>query len=229
MIRSWLLALTVPFACLVGCAAESSVAEDAIEGDEAELTAAARDLVGAYVDDSGTIKGLVLTSEAVGQQAKFFADIDTGIRCVRAPCPSSARIEGTFTAGTKTITLRSSSPYANVITGKYRYLRQGAKLSLTKDGKSQSLAKETSYCAASDDCYRQAIIVPACMGSFSCNANACAYSCGLPPAPPPSSTKCYSSESCADDEYCTTEDGVCNSSGMLAVCSGTCAKGARDH
>jgi hypothetical protein len=33
---------------------------------------------------------------------------------------------------------------------------------------------------------------------------------------------CYSSDDCGAGQYCTTEDGVCNSYGMLAVCAGTC-------
>lgn len=269
---------------VAGCAADTS-AEDAEANDEntdeADLTAAGKALVGAYVDDSGTFKGLVLTNDKVGQAAKFFADVDTGIRCITTPCPSAARIEGTFTAGTKTITLRSANPPAHVqhILGQYKYLKQGDKLTLTKSGKSQSLSKEISYCAEATDCYAQALIVPACMGQFACTGtNTCSFSCVQWPPPPmspckgkdlaqcqassmcqpkwgpshcspdgrictkdivfkscedkpapqPTKTKCFSSGSCAADEYCTTEDGVCNSSGMLAVCSGFCEKGDRN-
>jgi hypothetical protein len=43
---------------------------------------------------------------------------------------------------------------------------------------------------------------------------------------------CYSSDDCAADKYCTTEDGVCNSpcrpnQVCVQVCSGTCRKGER--
>lgn len=270
-------ALALSLSALAGCSADASQPESDVEAsDESALTQAGRALVGAYVDDgqnvhAGTIKALVLTGEAVGQQAKFFADVDTGIRCVRAPCPAQARIEGTFSAGTRTITLRSTSPHAGAFVGRYRYTLQGGSLTLTKDGKTRSLARELSYCALATDCEAQGLVVPACVGSFSCNANQCGFSCGMvdpcegrdlnacqadtscqpmfgpswcspsgmcskdfaykgcASKPPAAGTKCYSSDSCAADEYCTTEDGVCNSSGMLTVCSGTCETGARQR
>jgi hypothetical protein len=38
---------------------------------------------------------------------------------------------------------------------------------------------------------------------------------------------CISSGTCAAGQHCSTEDGVCNSTGMLTVCSGTCVAGAQ--
>lgn len=207
---------------LVGCAADVAE-EDMVEEAESDLSAAGRALIGSYADDSGAFKGLVLTSKKVGQRNVFFADVDTGVRCIKAPCPSSERIEGTFTAGSKTITLRSTtaSGLADHLLGKYNYVKQGDKLTLFRKGFTQSLAKQLSYCAAPTDCESQDLIHVMCVGSWSCTAtNTCAYSCGAP-APAPS-TSCYASDDCGATEYCTTEDGVCNSSGMLAVCSGTC-------
>lgn len=269
------LSLSTSFA-VTGCAADTSEEDTAVEGTEEELTKAGKALIGSYTDDSGAFKGLILTEVKQGQANEFIADVDTGIRCITAPCPSSERITGTFTAGPKTITFKSqtASEHVQHLLGKYNYLVQGKKLSLWKKNFSQSLAKTTSYCAQADDCYAQNIIHPMCMGQFDCEQNSCSWSCvPWPPPPPPldeckgsdeqtclskatcqpvygpsacsadglictadmaykgcekkqppepTGAKCYSSDSCPANMYCTTEDGVCNSSGMLTVCSGTC-------
>lgn len=264
-------------AAITGCAADTSADEDvAVEESEEELTKAGTALIGSYKDDSGKFHGLILTNVKQGQANEFIADVDTGIRCFTTPCPSSERITGTFTAGTKTITLKSSTASALVqpLLGKYNYLVQGKKFSIWRKGYTQSLEKTPSYCAQSDDCYAQDIIHPMCMGQFDCEQNSCSWSCvpwppppppldpckgsdeatcqsksfcqpvygpsacspsGIctadmaykgcikkPAPPPPSGTVCLSSSSCAAGEYCTTEDGVCNPYGMLAVCAGTC-------
>lgn len=214
---------------LAGCAADTSPADDeaVVEESSDELTAADKALIGSYSDDSGAFKGLVLTSKKVGQRNEFFADVDTGIRCITAPCPSSERLEGTFTAGTKTITLYSTTAvHAKHLLGKYDYRVQGDKLTLSRKGFEQSLAKSGSYCSTSSDCYEQNIIHPMCMGGFTCTPqNTCSYKCGVWPPPPPVATVCLSSNSCAAGEHCSTEDGVCNPHGMLAVCAGTCVAG----
>jgi hypothetical protein len=261
-------------AAVAGCAVDAT--DDSVEGTEDDLTKAGKALIGSYQDDTGAFRGLVLTAEKVGQQNKFFADVDTGVRCITTPCPSSERIEGTFSAGTKKITLRSTtaSQYAQHLLGKYDYVVQGDKLSLFRTGFAQSLEKTVSYCAESNDCYRQDIIHPMCLGQFTCGAqNSCDWSCsphpfdpckGLDeaacnadarceakygpsvcsadglicthdyvfkgcsekPEPPPGGAVCLSSDSCDAGEYCSTEDGVCNPYGMLAVCAGTCVPGA---
>ncbi len=212
---------------LAGCAVQADPAaeEGDVEESSDELTAAGKLLIGSYKDDSGAFKGLVLTATKVGQRNEFFADVDTGIRCITTPCPSSERIEGTFTAGTKTITLYSTTATANAqhLLGKYSYRVQGAKFSLSRKGFAQSLEKVGSYCAESSDCYSQNIIHPMCMGGFSCTVdNSCKWSCGVWPPPPPPATVCLHSGTCAAGEHCSTEDGVCNPHGMLAVCAGTC-------
>lgn len=215
---------------LAGCAADTSPTDDeGVEESSDELTAGGKALIGSYKDDSGAFKGLVLTATKVGQRNEFFADVDTGIRCITTPCPSSERIEGTFTAGTKTITLYSTTTvHAKHLLGKYDYVVQGAKLSLSRKGFAQSLEKVGSYCAESSDCYAQDIIHPMCMGGFTCTPqNTCSWKCGAWPPPPPVTTVCLSSNSCAADQHCSTEDGVCNPYGMLAVCAGTCVANAK--
>ena len=263
---------------LVGCSADTSDddVQEEVDQSEDELSAAGKRLIGSYKDDTGPFHGLILTNVKVGQANEFIADVDTGIRCITTPCPSSQRIEGTFTAGTRTITFRSRTASQSVqhLLGRYNYLVQGNKFSLYRRGFSQSLEKVPSYCAQANDCYAQNIIHPMCMGQFDCEANACSWSCvQWPPPPPPpldpcrgkdeasctassicqakygpswcsadgrictrdlvykgcekrpaspTGTVCLSSSSCAAGQYCTTEDGVCNPYGMLAVCAGTC-------
>jgi hypothetical protein len=256
---------------LTGCAADTATADadEEVEETSDELTAAGKALIGSYKDDSGAFRGLVLTAEKVGQRNKFFADVDTGVRCIQAPCPSSERIEGTFTAGTKTITFRSTtaSAFAQHLLGQYKYLVQGDKFSIYRKGFSQSLEKTPSYCAAASDCSAQNLIHPFCVGSWTCSAtSSCGWQCGAVPPPVdacvgldvsactastecgpifgPSActpdgrictadmaykgckknaeTVCLGSNSCSSGKHCSTEDGVCNSYGMLAVCAGTC-------
>jgi hypothetical protein len=247
-----------------GCAVDTTSEQDGEEvesSSEAELSAAGRALIGSYIDDSGTFRSLVLTHVADGSRNRFFADVVVNGQPVR--------MEGTFSAGPKTVTLRSATPVAGnpakALFGQYKYLVQGDKLSLTRSGTTQSLEKVGSYCKAATDCAGQGIIHPMCVGSYTCSANnACGWKCGVPvPVDPcagktqaactadsacqpvfgpsscngnrctrdfvfksckvaPAAPSCMSSASCGAGEHCSTEDGVCNSSGMLAVCSGTC-------
>lgn len=263
--------LFVSASALTGCASDTGPADEDTEESSDELTAAGKALIGSYQDDTGAFRGLVLTTQKVGQGNKFFADVDTGVRCITTPCPSSERIEGTFTAGPKTITFKSATAtnFSKHLLGQYKYLVQGDKFSLSRKDFAQSLEKTGSYCAAPSDCDRQALIHPMCVGGWTCSTgttNTCGWKCGIPvpqsctgldlsactanPAcqpkfgpsactadgrictadmafkgcftKPAATTVCMSSGSCNDGQHCSTEDGVCNSSGMLAVCSGTC-------
>lgn len=127
---------------LAGCAAPSSD-DEGVADESDDLSAAGKALIGAYKDDSGAFKTFELTSKSVGQRNRFVAVVDTGIRCMVAPCPSSERIEGTFTAGSKSITLYAptASAHAKHLLGKYSYLAQGSKFSLMREGFAQSLEK----------------------------------------------------------------------------------------
>ncbi len=265
----------ISFGALAGCTADTSNVDDDAEAAEGELTAAGKALIGAYKDDSGVFRGLILTSNRANSNAnEFIAEIATGGGwCNRGPiempCPQTVRVEGTFTAGTKTITLKSNSAPAFVkhALGKYNYLVQGEKFSLFRKDFDQSLEKVPSYCSQADDCYAQNIIHPMCMGGFSCTAEkTCKWSCGQWPLPDaceglsveactanpecqpkfgpsactpdgmictadmaykgcskkPAETACMSSSQCSNGQHCSTDDGVCNSTGLLAVCSGTC-------
>lgn len=214
------------FAPLAACA-EADPGDDAVESSDDELNAAGRVLIGSYRGDSSPIYGIVLTDEKVGQQNRFFADVDTGIRCFRAPCPSEERIEGTFSAGSKTITLRSTTASSRVskVLGQYRYTKQGDTLTLVKKNLTVSLTAASTYCHEVTDCGRQSYIHPMCVGEKTCSADrTCGFRCG--PPTPPAPVSCYSSDDCLTAEHCSTEDGVCNASGMIQVCSGTCVPDA---
>ena len=129
---------------LAGCASETDSAEGAVDESADDLTAAGKALIGSYSDDAGAFKTLDLTATKVGQRNVFTADVDTGIRCITTPCPSSEHIEGTFTAGAKTITLSSTTAtvHSQHLLGKYDYVVQGDKLTLSRKDFSQSLSKD---------------------------------------------------------------------------------------
>lgn len=226
---------------LGGCAADTSAADaddEEVEETADELSAAGKKLIGTYVDDSGAFKTIVLTAVKVGQANRFSADVDTGIRCITTPCPSAEHIEGTFTAGPKTITFRSTTASASSkhLLGQYKYLVQGSKFSIFRKGFAQSLAKQAvdpcegldqSACLANSACQAKWGPSACTADGLICTADIAFKGCSTkvappPPPPPPSGTVCLSSGSCGAGEHCSTEDGVCNPYGMLAVCAGTC-------
>lgn len=181
------------FAFVPGCAAEAP--QDDADAEESaatedELSTNAAKLVGAFHGESSahppTFEGLVFK-----QDGTFFGDVDTGIRCFRAPCPSNAHLEGKFSATKNYLRLSPKSGAATQFYGRYRYTITGDKLSLSSAtlgaGWSNTLNKEASYCAQPSDCAAQGLIHPMCVGSFTCGAskpNVCGYKCGivLPPA-----------------------------------------------
>lgn len=181
-----LLVAGLSIVSVAGCAADAG-AEDDGAAEEAgssqdELNANAQKLVGAFHGEGSvhppSFQGLVFKADGT-----FLADIDTGIRCVRAPCPSNERLTGTYTATKSYVRLNAgpnSQPSASY--GRFRYtLSANGKLSLSRSdwkGWSESLDKETSYCAQPTDCDGQAIMHPMCVGSWTCGANQCGYKCG---------------------------------------------------
>jgi hypothetical protein len=186
-----------------GCAVDADSEESAESEDD--LSSSAQKLVGAFQDKGNaatppTFKGLVFKGDGT-----FFADVDSGIRpmCLPGgPCPSPVtRIKGRFTAGTKFITLSApAGEERSTYHGRYAYTLNGSKLSLSRKfydvAWTNSLSKEISHCRAAADCYEQALIVPACLGSFSCNAeDQCRWACG--------NAQCGG----RSQERCTLEDG----------------------
>ncbi len=196
------LVLGVGIAAAPGCAVDSGAADDGDSAGEAEKSSTseaalhqyAADLAGAFHGDfhAGTqlpaFDGIVFKADGT-----FFADANTGIVCVRAPCPSQARISGRFFATRSYLYLYNVggdlSNGVGGLRGWYRYTHsKGHKLSLErpwKNGWQQSLAPEVSYCSAPKDCTEQLLAQPRCIGEWTCGAsdesrNQCHFACGMP-------------------------------------------------
>lgn len=177
------------FACTADSAEDPADAEEA-SATESDIIANAQKVAGAFTVESGgaspTFDGLVL--EANGT---FFADVDTGIRCFRAPCPSNVRVTGKFSATKSTIRFSPNAGQPSTeYHGRYSYTLKGESLSLSRSNNgfkwSEQLSKANSYCAAPVDCESQALIHPMCVGSWTCGqaeSNQCGYKCGGVPVP----------------------------------------------
>jgi hypothetical protein len=188
-----LCALLAMFAGLQACAAEQQVSDaDAEEQttDEAALTANAARLVGAFTFETGNapplFKAIVFKSDGT-----YLADVDTGVRCVVAPCPSGGRISGRYTATASYLTLKVAAGGTAGFSGRYKYtLAIGRETGVQKitlsdhsgfaAGWSNTVNKTVSYCAEPTDCNGQNLITPKCVGSAICRTdNTCGYHCGV--------------------------------------------------
>jgi hypothetical protein len=141
--RLFTLSIVMSCASLAGCAAESAEDAEETEADTAELSSAGKALIGSY-QGGATLQNLELTATKVGSANAFTADLDTGIRCVAAPCPEAQlHLEGTFTAGPATITFKTTNPNATAarFVGRYRYVANGATLALSRAGVTETLEK----------------------------------------------------------------------------------------
>ncbi len=192
------LSLGVAFVSLQGCASNTSPGDEADDEEaaasEADLSANAKKLVGAFQDAGGSVRPPTFQGIVFESNGTFFADVDTGIRCVRAPCPSGARLEGKFTATANYVRLTAKTPGGEgaAFYGRYRYTLTpaGKKLHLSRADFgatwSNDLASKPSYCQQPKDCEGQNIITPMCVGSWTCgnaSANQCGWKCGVPVSP----------------------------------------------
>ena len=184
--------LVMPALVFLAVVSSAACGSDDAASAADDLTQAGKKLVGAYVErGAGPIRALVLSPVSVSGNANwFFADIDAGIVCITTPCPSTERVEGTFTAGTKTITLKSetASDLAQQVLGKYQYRLEAGKLSLARSGQEQTLEPQASYCAAESnesDCEAQDLAHVECVGGWECTAEStCDWSCAAPKCQP---------------------------------------------
>lgn len=177
----WLVGLVV-----AGCSA--SAERSAPEGDSAESEIRTR-LVGAYVRGDGHETHPLAQGIVFKQDGTFFADVDTGIRCITTPCPSGVRVAGTFSTRGSRLTLSPRSGEApSDFHGVYSARLRGDSLILARAGRSQTLRQEVSYCAEVSDCSGQNLVVPRCLGYFTCETNQCAYRCGSRPIWPATAT-----------------------------------------
>lgn len=189
------LALGSTSIAVSGCATDVTPAdaeEDETAASRDELAAAQKKLVGAFHFTSdvpgaaqpGKIRGLVFKADG-----SFFADVDSGLRCVAMRCMSNPRITGRYTATAKYIRLVADpGSQGSDFFGRYAYTLmgdEGDELTLSRAGAgwkgwSNVLSKKGSYCKKPVDCAGQLHYLPACVGDFSCDQqqNTCSFSCG---------------------------------------------------
>jgi hypothetical protein len=107
---------------LQGCASEALSEADAEEqgATEADLTANAARLVGSFEFEAGNVPPRFNTLK-FNADGTYYADIDTGIRCVTTPCRAGAQIFGRYSATATYLTLRADTGSDTGFTGRYKY------------------------------------------------------------------------------------------------------------
>ncbi len=199
---------------VVGCGTAPDVAQTDEESEEALSTSWTK-LVGAWDGQFGGIQALVLESTPDVHGHHFFADVDNGIRCIKAPCPSTARVEGYYTATTKNLWLHVTSGSSGIDhSGKYAYkftYLNGKYLELTKDGDTQSLKYTGTYCTTADDCAEQDFVHILCVGHYTCNKHSCGYACGVQQGIKCGTKTCGTGTYCCNPvmSICTPNGGYC--------------------
>lgn len=197
-------------ALMMGCGASPDASLDPTEGESADESRAStwERFVGSWEGSSGPFHAVVFTRTPDGRGHHYFGDVDTGIRCVRAPCPSSARVEGNFTANASagTLTLNPATAHPGTVLaydGVFQFRLVGSStLVLSRSGREVArLTRVVSYCTEADDCAEQNLITPRCLGYATCgDNNRCGYRCGQPPRPT------CATLTCAPGTFCTTND-----------------------
>ncbi len=215
------MSLVAASVCGVGCygSADPELTTPDETTEEAAASRAWERFVGAWVGDSGPFHGLVFTETTERGGRHYFADVDNGIRCVRAPCPSTSRAEGRYTATTRTLTLSPTDTSVAATTGAFQYTVSSTSLVLSRNGRVVArLHKATSYCAEADDCAEQRLIAPRCLGRWTCTTeNACRYVCGRPLA--------GEGQTCGGIAGIQCESGLnCVLQGTYPDASGTCRR-----
>ena len=215
--------LLVVTALSAGCLGGGDTASDETGVATDELSSRAwESLAGAWVGTTGPFQGLVITRTPEGQGRHFFADTDTGIRCITTPCTSQVHLEGRVTAGSRNLTIRhpdrpstESAPFY----GTYAYTLNGSTLTLVQNSRIVArLHQVTSYCSDADQCAEEGLVTPRCVGGFQCVSAACRYRCGAPPPPATCATT-----SCAPGTICV--DGVTGPTCITACATVRCTAG----
>lgn len=180
-----LVVIAAALATLAGCAAESNSSADSASTSDADMIISTVKLSGAYHASEGStadgIKGIVFNKDG-----HFFADIDTGVRCITTPCDDTARLSGTYMISGHSVILSPVANATNEFYGRYDVvIADTGVVSFTHSGEgvaplTATLEPAASYCAAVADCGSQNLIHPMCApGGWSCNAaSACAFKCG---------------------------------------------------
>jgi hypothetical protein len=119
-------------ACALEPAAQSDADAEESATSQDELSSNANKLVGLY-HGKGSVRPPSFETLDLRKDGSFSLDLDTGIRCVRAPCPSHAHVEGRFTATRSYLRLRpTAGEQAGGFHGYYRYTLRGDALSLSR-------------------------------------------------------------------------------------------------
>ena len=181
-----LTAFAVGVLALVGCSAEGS---DQGTSTESDLVAPfpTVNVKGAWHAKPGTASSPGFEGIVFNEDGTFFADVNTGIMCITTPCPTSARLEGTYQVIARSLTLTAKDPKDGGygFYGRYLVTSRDGSLKLDRNGTESAgseLVSDISYCSAASDCAGQNLIHPECVGGWTCSAQStCAYSCGIGP------------------------------------------------
>jgi hypothetical protein len=205
--KAWITALsTAALATLaLACSSGPAASEEALDADESSqelFSPSWKKIAGAW-DGGASLRGVVFTDTPEKSGHHFFADVDNGLRCIQAPCPSTARIEGWYTVTWKYVRLYVTSDDFGY-SGRYTYKVTQTGLTLTKVGApaaggmgTDTVTKQLSYCAAAEDCDEQDLIHPACVGQWTCGStNRCAWKCGYVVTQTCDDVKCAPNEHC---------------------------------
>lgn len=221
------LLATAAILSLTGCygAADADATDDTGAALDEVSGRSWQPFVGAWVGDRGPFRGIVFTATTRSYGRHFFAYVDNGVRCVRAPCASESSVEGYFTASTRAVTLRPSPAvtFPTVSFGAYQYALRGDRLTLSQGGRVVAeLRKASSYCGEADDCAEQSLPAPRCLGRWTCTPErTCRYACGRPPAGEGERCGGLLGTVCADNLRCVLQGSYPDAAG---VCRGnTCA------
>jgi hypothetical protein len=189
---------------VAGCSAAVDSVDALDDGDDSVATTegelALPQLSGNYDGDSGLFAGLVLGT-ATNPRA-FVAS--QNVFCVRAPC-LPIRVEGTYTATRKKLTLRSGR---SVQTFDYVVAGDTVVLSQRRQSVSQ-LTKVPSYCDNAVQCMDQSFIRPMCIGTATCEENRCGWKCETITRDPCANFECPAGQHCtapADAPYCVPDE-----------------------
>lgn len=182
-----LVVVAAALATLAGCAADPNTSDNAATSND-DFSVSILKLSGAYrVSDDNAASGAGIKGIVFNSDGHFFADIDTGVRCIKAPCDgANARLSGSYKISGHSVTL---SPVANAINEYYgRYdVTVGDDGMVTFSHAGEGVAPATaklepasSYCAAAVDCGSQDLVHPMCApGGWTCSAvSACSFKCG---------------------------------------------------
>ncbi len=143
--KTWKLLVGAMFAAtamMPGCAVESAVEEDEVESSDEALTYVS--LKGTWTGVDGIIYSLTFTKDPASTLGgglkgyEFSATIDTGIRCIMAPCDgASTTVSGVYKVKGTKMTLasydRPTAAFAKIL-GDYKVATKNkvTKLKLTK-------------------------------------------------------------------------------------------------